>query len=157
MLWVSVSWWISCGACRMCCVYYMLGECLVLPYTLLTSLSLSLTHTHTHTSLSLSHTHTHTHTHFSLFQTHTYPHTISHTQSHTYIHTHTYPQLQDGLNAVVQLPGGYRTTRRDMLKFATLGIGAGSLYVAISRSQVCFMCDMCVCACSFMLCCLCYM
>lgn len=41
-----------------------------------------------------------------------------------------------GLDAVVQLPGGYRTTRRDVLKLGTLGIGGTALYVALSRSQV---------------------
>lgn len=40
------------------------------------------------------------------------------------------------LEGTVSLPAGYRTTRRDMLKFASLGGAFASLYVGLSRAQV---------------------
>jgi hypothetical protein len=40
------------------------------------------------------------------------------------------------LEGTVSLPAGYRTTRRDLLKFASLGAAFTSLYVGLSRAQV---------------------
>jgi len=37
---------------------------------------------------------------------------------------------------MVDLPGGYRTSRRDLFKFLSLGGGLGSLYVTITRAKV---------------------
>ncbi|KAL4855636.1 Protein SUPPRESSOR OF QUENCHING 1 [Chlorella vulgaris] len=42
---------------------------------------------------------------------------------------------QGWLDGMVQLPAGYRTSRRDLLKFASLGGAFGSLYVGVSRAQ----------------------
>ncbi|KAI3423812.1 hypothetical protein D9Q98_009648 [Chlorella vulgaris] len=44
-------------------------------------------------------------------------------------------RTQGWLDGMVQLPAGYRTSRRDLLKFASLGGAFGSLYVGVSRAQ----------------------
>lgn len=41
-----------------------------------------------------------------------------------------------GLEAALQLPGGYTTTRRSALKAAALLGGLGSLYVLLTRAKV---------------------
>lgn len=43
---------------------------------------------------------------------------------------------QAWLNGWVDLPGGYKTTRRDLLKFGSLGGAFGSLYIGATRLQV---------------------
>ncbi|KAL4547533.1 hypothetical protein Ndes2526B_g06777 [Nannochloris sp. 'desiccata'] len=43
--------------------------------------------------------------------------------------------VQDWLNGYVSLPAGYKTTRRDALKFISLGGAFGSGYVALSRAK----------------------
>ena len=40
------------------------------------------------------------------------------------------------LEGIVQLPAGYRTTRRDLLKFLSLGAAAASGYTVLSRAKV---------------------
>lgn len=47
------------------------------------------------------------------------------------------PSNRGWMEGVVYLPAGYRTTRRDLLKSASLGGAFASLYVGISRAQVC--------------------
>jgi hypothetical protein len=39
------------------------------------------------------------------------------------------------LEELVPLPGGYKTTRRDALKFLSLGTGLGSFYLFFSRAE----------------------
>ena len=46
--------------------------------------------------------------------------------------------VQEWLNEYISLPAGYRTTRRDALKFISLGGALGSGYVALSRAKVGF-------------------
>ncbi len=43
------------------------------------------------------------------------------------------------LDAIIALPGGYSTTRRDALKVVALGGGLGSLYVLLTRTKVSLM------------------
>lgn len=46
-------------------------------------------------------------------------------------------QAREGfLEGIVQLPAGYRTTRRDLLKFLSLGAAAASGYAVLSRAKV---------------------
>lgn len=44
--------------------------------------------------------------------------------------------VQGWLNEYVSLPAGYKTTRRDALKFASLGAAGVSLWVALTRAKV---------------------
>lgn len=41
-----------------------------------------------------------------------------------------------GLDAVIGLPGGYFTSRRDALKLVALAGGLGSFYVLLTRTKV---------------------
>lgn len=41
------------------------------------------------------------------------------------------------LDVPVQLPGGYRTSRRELLKLTSLGTGTACIYVAATRAKVC--------------------
>ncbi|GAB4822761.1 hypothetical protein N2152v2_009807 [Parachlorella kessleri] len=45
------------------------------------------------------------------------------------------PQPSSWLNEFVGLPGGYRTTRRDLLKLGSLSLALGALYVTVTRAQ----------------------
>ena len=46
-------------------------------------------------------------------------------------------QAREGfLEGIVQLPAGYRTTRRDLLKFLSLGAAAASGYTVLTRAKV---------------------
>lgn len=44
--------------------------------------------------------------------------------------------MQAWLNEYVSLPAGYRTTRRDALKFVSLGAALTSGYVSLTRAKV---------------------
>ena len=44
--------------------------------------------------------------------------------------------VQAWLNEMVSLPAGYRTTRRDALKFVSLGAAGASGWVALTRAKV---------------------
>ncbi len=45
-------------------------------------------------------------------------------------------QPSSWLSEFVGLPGGYRTTRRDLLKLGSLSLALGALYVTVTRAQV---------------------
>ena len=40
------------------------------------------------------------------------------------------------LDAAVSLPGGYRTSRRDLFKLASLASGSACVYIALTRAKV---------------------
>ncbi len=44
--------------------------------------------------------------------------------------------VQDWLNVYVNLPVGYKTTRRDALKLGSLSLGLGALWVMLTRAKV---------------------
>lgn len=44
--------------------------------------------------------------------------------------------MQGWLNEYVELPAGYKTSRRDVLKMGSLAAGLGSSWVALTRAKV---------------------